>query len=258
MPALRYFVPNSFTAASLLLGLASVHLSSQGDFRLAAWMILWATLLDKLDGTAARLCHATSSFGVQFDSFADFVGFGIAPAALVHYRLLATGDLSGSAKWTAMAAAGLYALALAVRLARFNVITSESDTVFQGVPGTLMGAVLASGYLAWDKYQLSVALLDYLPILLVASALLMVSSLRLPKLKKRKSLALNVFQFGNVAAAYVLGPLMLFPEYLFSLALSYLVGGLAVGAFASGEVEDQHEESDDIDDEETDDVEAVA
>ncbi len=221
MPPLKYFVPNSFTAASLVLGLASVVMSVKGHFELAAWMVLWGSLLDKVDGTAARLCKATSGFGVEFDSFADFVAFGIAPAALVYFRLEAT-----SAHPTLLAlAAVLYVVALAVRLARFN-ITTGGEAVFFGIPGTLCGAVVAAGYLTAHKYGLPEPFYGYAPILLVVAALAMVSSLRLPKLKARKNLALNLFQFGNVAAAYVAGPLRLFPEYLLGLALTYLFCGV--------------------------------
>ena len=227
MPPLKYFVPNGFTALSLLLGLASVVLSVEGNFELAAWMILWGTLLDKLDGSAARLFKATSEFGLQFDSFADFVAFGIAPAALIYFKLTAMG-WTGGLQSALMASAGLYVLALAVRLARFN-ITTGGESVFFGVPGTLMGAVIAAGFLTWSRYELSSEILNAAPIVLLVSAGLMVSSLRLPKLKMRKSKALNAFQFGNVAAAYILGPLKLFPEYLFGLAVTYLVGGLVVG-----------------------------
>jgi len=230
MPPLKYFVPNTFTAISLLLGLASVTMSAQGAFELAAWMILWGTLLDKLDGTAARLCRATSEFGVQFDSFADFVAFGIAPAALVHYRLLQTGNYTAGSKIGLMVVCGLYAVALAVRLARFN-ITTGGESVFFGIPGTLMGALLASGFLTWRLYQGPLWLLDIAPLLLMVAAGLMLSNVRLPKLKVRKSKPFNVFQFGNVAAAYICGPLMLFPQYLFGLAMVYLVGGVTWSLF---------------------------
>src|SRR5690348_1045570 len=121
LPPLKYFVPNAFTALSLLLGLASVVCSAQGDFTLAAWMILWGTLLDKVDGSAARLLGATSQFGVEFDSFADFVSFGVAPAALFYFRLAGVVP-----RPLAAVAAGLHAVALAVRLARFNIMTGES------------------------------------------------------------------------------------------------------------------------------------
>jgi len=224
MPPLKYFVPNSFTAISLLLGLASVAMSVDGQFELAAWMILWGTLLDKLDGTAARLCKATSEFGVQFDSFADFVTFGIAPAALIYYRSMATGWYEGSVAPLPMAAAGIYVLALAVRLARFNI--EAGGKVFHGVPGTVMGAVIGGAYLTWAKYQLDLSWLRAGSAVLLVGAGLMVSSLRLHKLAVRKNRAFNIFQFSNVIAAYILAPLMLFPEYLFALAASYTVFGL--------------------------------
>ena len=221
MPPLRYFAPNAVTALSLLFGLGSVAVSVEGNFHLAAWLILWGVLLDKLDGGVARLLKASSSFGVEFDSFADFVVFGIAPAALLYYRVLHTGHLFGLSKPVVMAAAGFYALALAVRLARFNVTTSSGDTVFQGFPGTLLGAIIGSGFLTWEKYSGAEWLLKYSPVALVIGGLLMVSTVRLPKVKTRKNKLLNAFQLGNLAAAYVFAPLMLFPEYLFGIALLY-------------------------------------
>lgn len=222
---LKYLVPNTFTALSLLLGLWSAAMSVRHNFELAAWMILWGTLLDKADGSAARLCNATSRFGVEFDSFADLVAFGIAPAALFYFRLMATGQFQGWREAGLMLAAGIYVLALAIRLSRFN-LTSSEEPVFRGIPGTLMGAIFAAGYLSWDKYALPPVVLHYAPAYLLVAALLMVSGLRLPKLKRRKSQVLNVLQLGNVAAAYILGPLMIFPEYLFFLAASYLVVGV--------------------------------
>ncbi|MCA9625658.1 MAG: CDP-alcohol phosphatidyltransferase family protein [Myxococcales bacterium] len=227
MPPLRYFVPNGFTAASLLLGLASVAMSAEGSFELAAWMILWGSLLDKADGTAARLMNATSRFGVEFDSFADFVAFGIAPAALVYFRLATVAV--GPHKHLVMVAAGIYALALAIRLARFNT-ADENPSIFFGVPGTLMGTFVASLYLTWDKYALGESWLRVAPFLLLVAAAMMVSNLRLPKLKARRSKAANLVQGFNVALAYVFGPLMMFPEYLFALAATYLTVGLLVGA----------------------------
>ena len=83
---LRYTIPNSFTALSLLLGIASIvttQLGGRDYLELAAWMIVWCGLLDTVDGVAARVLKATSSFGAEFDSMADLVAFGVAPAILV-------------------------------------------------------------------------------------------------------------------------------------------------------------------------------
>jgi len=225
VPPLRYFVPNGFTGLSLLIGLASVTMSAQGDFRLAAWMILWGVLLDKLDGTAARLMNATSKFGVEFDSFADFVVFGIAPAALVYYRVLSTEHLVGWYKTGLMAASGLYALALAIRLSRFN-ITTGSEGIFFGFPGTPIGPNGTSRHLPWEKHGLAESLLMYFPPFLIISAFLMVSNIRLPKIKARKNKAFNAFLGLNLVAGYICGPLMLFPEYLLGCAVTWAVGGV--------------------------------
>ena len=80
---LRYTIPNGFTAFSLLLGITSIVTTQLGDLELAAWMIVWCGLLDTMDGVAARILKATSSFGAEFDSMADLVAFGVAPAILV-------------------------------------------------------------------------------------------------------------------------------------------------------------------------------
>jgi CDP-diacylglycerol--serine O-phosphatidyltransferase len=225
VPPIRYLAPNAVTALSLLFGLGSIAMSVEGSFHLAAWLILWGVLLDKLDGGVARLLKATSPFGVEFDSFADFVVFGMAPAALIYYRMLATGHFFGWSKPLLMAAAGAYCLALAVRLARFNVTTDSGDTVFVGFPGTLLGAIIGSAFLTWEKHGAAEWMLKYSPVVLVAGALLMVSTVRLPKVKPRKNKLLNAFQLGNLAAAYIFAPLMLFPEYLFGISLLYATVG---------------------------------
>ncbi|MBW2526574.1 MAG: CDP-alcohol phosphatidyltransferase family protein [Deltaproteobacteria bacterium] len=227
MSKLKYVVPNLFTVTSLGLGLASVTRSADGDYRLAAWMILWGVLLDKLDGTAARLLHAESKVGGELDSFADFTVFGIAPAALLFFRLRETASYEGATLPLLAGACALHAMATAGRLARFNISSPpQGDRLFYGIPGTLMGAILASSYLTWDKHGANEQLLIFSPAVLVVGAVLMISTIRLPKLKARKSKLINLFQGANVAAAYVLAPLMLLPEYLMTLALSYTVGGI--------------------------------
>lgn len=237
LPPFKYLIPNTFTALSLLLGLASVACSAQGDFTLAAWMILWGTLLDKVDGTAARALGATSRFGVEFDSFADFVSFGVAPAALFYFRLGAQGTIP---RPVVVITAGLYAVALAVRLARFNLLLGDTS-VFQGAPGTMMGGWLAAGYLAFDKYHLMDPLLMAAPFLLVASAFLMVSTLRLPKLKMGKNKVANAMIGLAVITAYVLAPLRMMPEVLFAVATFFMISGFVAGAMhRADETEEPH------------------
>lgn len=223
----KYLIPNGFTALSMLFGLASAAASAHGRYDLAAWMILWGVLLDKLDGTAARLFKASSAFGVQYDSFADFVAFGVAPAALCWFRLKDHAAFTGSMQWVLIGAAGLYVVAVSGRLARFNISDPPGgDRYFYGIPTTLVGALLGSFYLVWESQGWSEATLLAFPLYLVVGSALMVSSIRLPKLKPRASLAINVFQFANVGLAYVIAPLRLWPEILLGQAVFYLVVGV--------------------------------
>ena len=127
---LRYTIPNSFTALSLLLGLGSIVMAQVGDLEFAAWLIVWCGLLDVMDGMAARLLKATSSFGAEFDSMADLVSFGVAPAILVFNAglQLAGIDLESGQFWVLIVACGVFVLAGAMRLARFNLATDQPRT----------------------------------------------------------------------------------------------------------------------------------
>lgn len=233
MIALKYVVPNGFTALSMLFGLASVALSAAGDFTLAAWMILWGVLLDKLDGTAARLLDASSKFGAQFDSFADFVVFGISPAALFFFRCSPLPVFEGDvARIGLLAALGCYVVATSGRLARFNISDPPGGaSMFYGIPTTFCGAVLALSYLTWDRYSADASWLMAAPFVLLVFAVAMVSSIRLPKLKGRKNKFLQWFQIINVATVYAIAPFQLFPEYMLFLCVLYIVVGGTWAAF---------------------------
>lgn len=231
---LRYLVPNSFTALSMLLGVVSAYLSVRGEFELAAWMITWGVLLDKLDGSAARLFKASSEFGVQFDSFADFIIFGLAPASL-YYHWLGGSECAWGGVLNA-SIAGFYIVMTSTRLAFFNVSEPPGgDRYFFGLPTTLSGATLATLYLTCHLYwpEESQQLSEYqqlgLLILLFGNAVLMVSRLLLPKLKMRKSLFVNLFQFVNIGLTYIFGPLRIFPQYLLFLCLLYICVGFTSG-----------------------------
>ena len=227
----KYLVPNACTALSLLLGLASAALSASGDFELAAWLILWGVLLDKLDGAAARFLGASSEFGAEMDSFADFVSFGLAPAALLFFGLTG-GLIDASGEGTVAGACAVYALAVAIRLARFNVSEPEgSKMLFFGVPTTLCGALLASGWLAAELYGVHDSVMALYPAILIVLGALMVSNVRMPKFSLRWSMPINAFQVINMVLAYIFVPLQVFPEYLFGLCASYLVIGMVWGAW---------------------------
>src|SRR3954470_10790231 len=90
---LRYLAPNVITLSSMIFGLVSLRAAAMGDAPLAAWMIIYAVLTDRLDGLVARAVKGTSELGMQLDSFADFLNFGVAPAYLVLQYLSGRQDL---------------------------------------------------------------------------------------------------------------------------------------------------------------------
>ena len=234
--ALRYSIPNSFTAASLLLGFASIITGFLGDLELAAWMIVWCGLLDVMDGLAARLLKATSDFGAEFDSMADLVSFGVAPAMLVLQAGLTVGDvrLDTGSFWVLAIAVGVFVLAGAMRLARFNLTNDQpSDGWFAGIPITAAGGGLVSTaiilLIRYPDVAASLPLQLYLPIFMFVLALLMISSIRFPKMMKRDSLAMNLFQGTNAVATYYCGITRSYPEFLFFMGLFLLVTGIIAG-----------------------------
>ena len=233
---LRYTIPNSFTAMSLLLGVGSIVTGQLGNLELAGWMIVWCGILDTVDGLAARILKATSSFGAEFDSMADLIAFGVAPAILVLNAGVQIGGIEYETGqfWVLAVAAGVFALAGALRLARFNLPTSKPERGwFAGVPITAAGGGMCSSLvlvlLHHDQVADSLPLNLYLPVLLFVLAMLMVSRIRFPKAVKRKSKLINAFQVINIVLILYCGITRSWPEYLFGIGIFLLVAGIIAG-----------------------------
>jgi len=233
---LRYSIPNSFTALSLLLGVASIVTTQLGDLTLAAWFIVWCGLLDVMDGVSARLLKATSTFGAEFDSMADLVSFGVAPAVLMLNAGLQLGGIKYDTGqfWVLLVAVAVFVLAGAMRLARFNLVSDQPSTGwFTGIPITAAGgAMVSSTVLVLNLYPdiaASLPLRLYMPVLMFVLALLMISRLRFPKAKPRKSKFINAFQVVSIAGIYYCGVTRSFPEYLFGMAIFLLIAGIIAG-----------------------------
>jgi CDP-diacylglycerol--serine O-phosphatidyltransferase len=233
---LRYTIPNSFTAASLLLGIASIVTGQLGNLELAGWMIIWCALLDVMDGMAARLLKATSNFGAEFDSMADLVSFGVAPAMLVFQAGITIGGIAidSDAYWVLLLSVGMFVLAGAMRLARFNLHSGEPRTGwFAGIPTTAAGGGLVSTAVILLAINPEVAdslpLHAYLPIAMFVLALGMVSRIRYPKIIRRESNIINAFQVFVIVSTYYCGITRSYPEFLFSMALFLLITGIIAG-----------------------------
>ena len=175
---LIYILPNLFTASSIFVGVISIVEASKGNFVLASWLILLALVFDGLDGRIARMTNTTSQFGVEFDSLADIISFGIAPAMLLYFFI---GNEFGR---FGILVSALYVIFGAIRLARFNISTAKTDpNVFIGLPIPTAAIFVSMWILLFQKYTLE----DYAIVLLFLTlgiAVLMVSNFRYPSFKK--------------------------------------------------------------------------
>lgn len=137
----RVIAPNLITLLALCLGLTAIRLAYENRLELAIYAILFAAVLDGVDGRIARLLKGTSRFGAELDSLADFVNFGVAPALVIYSFAL---DKLGGLGWVV---ALVYAIASCLRLARFNVMLEDphrpewTKNYFVGMPAPA-GAVV--------------------------------------------------------------------------------------------------------------------
>jgi CDP-diacylglycerol---serine O-phosphatidyltransferase len=229
-----YLLPSLLTMGNMFCGYACVVYAMRGEFESAAPYIGYAVVLDMLDGRIARLTGTTSAFGVEFDSLADVISFGMAPAILAFtWGLQPLGRLG----W---AVGFLFVAAAAMRLARFNIQTSTGGDkrYFVGMPSPAAAAIpAATVFLASTQYPDGLS--DYreaLPALamVLVPAVLMVSTIRFRSFKTlaaptRRPYTVLIF----VAAAIVL--IATHPRWaLVVMAYSYLASalvGLAVSRF---------------------------
>src|SRR5690554_3750591 len=133
-----YLLPNAFTTANLFAGFFAVVQAMNGRFEMAAIAIFIALVFDGMDGRVARLTNTQSAFGEQYDSLADMISFGMAPALVMYVWAL-----QGLGRWGWLAAF-IYVVGAALRLARFNINTAVVDKrFFQGLPSPSAAALVA-------------------------------------------------------------------------------------------------------------------
>lgn len=161
-------IPSIFTLANLLLGIVSLIFTMEDEFQIAAGMILFAMVLDGMDGRLARRLDAASPFGKELDSLADLVSFGVSPAILVYAAKMKSFGYIGLIVCIAFALCG------AIRLARFNVL--NISTYFVGIPITAAGSLVALAVLVGNRLPDMIY-----PVLMVLLAYLMVSNIKIPK-----------------------------------------------------------------------------
>ncbi len=236
-----YLIPNLFTSASLFLSLFAIVKISEGALGSACWLILLAAVCDAIDGPVARLTRTTSNFGLQLDSLADMVAFGVTPAFLLYTNLRSLDEMLPTyAPKLALGASALFAICAAIRLARFNVQAETAEKRhFIGLPSPGAAGVVVSSYLFIEWLSQVPFAMEYVDgrilhrtslVLTTAIALLMVSDIPFPKLRKMIVISRNPFR-ALVILLSIICLLIAFKDYFpFVLFASFLlyVGGTLV------------------------------
>ena len=211
-----YLLPNLFTTGGLFGGFFAIIAASQGRFEPACVAIFVSAILDGIDGRVARLTNTQSEFGVHYDSLADLVSFGMAPALVMYYWALSSLKLDGiTAGKIGWLTAFLYAACAALRLARFNSQIAQVDKRwFIGLASPAAAGLMAS--FVWSAHDLhwSGGQLRYVAVAVtVVAALLMVSRIRYNSFKGSSTgaKAERVPFFAMVIALVVLIALVIDP-----------------------------------------------
>jgi len=174
-----YLLPNLMTTGALFAGFYAVIAGIQGEFEQGAIAIFIAMVLDGLDGRIARMTNSTSAFGAEYDSLADMVSFGLAPALLVFQWTL---NDFGKVGWLV---AFIYTVAAALRLARFNTQVGIADKrYFQGLPSPAAAALVAGLIWVVESNQIDFSLIPLVALIMTLFAgVMMVSNTRFSSFK---------------------------------------------------------------------------
>ena len=235
-------VPSLFTLFNLFFGIWSMVLATRGEFYRASWYIVFAAILDTLDGRMARLSNTGSRFGEELDSLVDIVSFGVAPAFLMY--MLAFGN-AGQAEWIFCY---FYVMAVAIRLARFNVVQAgRPKHAFIGLPSPAAGMTLATYYpfTQSDLYQNVLRGLPWhhlLQLLMIVLAMLMVSNVQYAALPHANARTLRGFLGMMTILLIVAFGILEHDVFSFPLGIAYMGYGVLravfLGIMSDGDDED--------------------
>lgn len=229
-----YFLPNLMTAGNLLCGFVALTKIVEADMsaanfdtqiRYALFFILLACFFDLMDGRVARWGGRESSFGREFDSLADLISFGVAPAFLVH-RIVLKDVQPPEIGWFL---ASIYLICGALRLARYNCMTAQAGTggskEFLGFPIPAAAGLVASLTLFliwWDEKEFSKGYLRYiLPVIMLLLSIMMVSEVKYPSFKSLDLKAQRSFARTVITVVFI-GCLVVLRQHILHLVLPVL------------------------------------
>jgi len=222
-------LPSAFTLGNLFFGIHAIVAATRGDLAWAGWSIIFAGILDMLDGRIARFTRTGSRFGAELDSLVDAISFGVAPGYIMYQIYFSDTQWS----WTL---SYVYITAVVVRLARFNIEQGgEAKRYFHGLPSPAAGMLLASFYPFsrtpfFQQYLVSMPWPQITGVSVVLLGVLLVSHIpyaKVPRIGLRtpRGLALTAFVIACIFAAVII------PQYFFfTYLLLYIVWGLVKSA----------------------------
>ena len=249
----RMILPNMLTLIGVCIGLTSIRFALDGRFELAIIAILFAALIDGLDGRIARLIRGTSKVGKELDSLTDMISFGVAPAFIMYFWKLNT---LGRFGWLLCL---VYVICVALRLARFNINSNQEpswrDNFFEGVPspagGILVLTPLIISLSGFNFVQLNYDLM--VPVFFIATSFLLISKFPSYSFKKivipRKT---TIFLLFGIVLFF--GLLLIYTFNVIAISTVIYVLLLPISFFHFQKIKKQHE-NDKIQDE--DDLEDV-
>ena len=182
----RMILPNAITLIGVCIGLSSIKFALDGKFALAVIAILFASLMDALDGRIARLIKGTSKMGKELDSLGDVISFGVAPAFIMYFWNLQYLDKLG---WFVCL---IYVVCVALRLARFNVSSNEEsswkDNFFEGVPAPAGGIIvlmpLILSFSGFGEFFFKINYDVVVPVFFITVSILLISTIPTYSFKK--------------------------------------------------------------------------
>jgi CDP-diacylglycerol---serine O-phosphatidyltransferase len=249
----RVILPNMLTLIGVCIGLTSIRFALDGKFEFAILAIIFAALIDGLDGRIARLIKGTSKVGKELDSLTDMISFGVAPAFIMYFWKLNT---LGRFGWLVCL---IYVICVALRLARFNVNSNQEsswrDNFFEGVPSP------AGGILVLTPLIVSMTNFDYInlnydimvPTFFIVTSLLLISKFPSYSFKKiviqRKT---TIFLLFGIVLFF--GLLLIYPFNVIAISSIIYVLMLPISFFHYQKLKKHHADSGSVDDEDLEDV----
>mgnify|MGYP001264342431 CR=1 FL=1 len=249
----RVILPNMLTLIGVCIGLSSIRFALDGKFEFAIIAIMFAALIDGLDGRIARLIKGTSKVGKELDSLTDMISFGVAPAFIMYFWKLNT---LGRFGWLLCL---IFVICVALRLARFNVNTGQApswrDNFFEGVPSPA-GGILVLTPLIFSLTSFEFLKINYdllVPIVFIITSLLLISKFPSYSFKKiviqRRA---TIFLLFGIVLFF--GLLLIYPFNMISISAIIYLSMLPISFFHYQKLKKQNEDQSYKDDDDLEDI----